>query len=130
MIASLSTLLKQTVEREHAALLLLSDAVSAVRQPAGGWSPKEELGHLIDSAANNHQRFVRAALGAEYSGHGYAQDEWVQLHGYAILPWTEVVEFWRRDNLLLAHLVARIPEEKSGAMCKVADGAAVTLEFL
>ncbi|MBI5086402.1 MAG: DinB family protein, partial [Acidobacteria bacterium] len=122
--------LKQTVEREHAALLLLNDAASAVRQPTGGWSPKEELGHLIDSAANNHQRFVRTALGSEYSGPGYAQNEWVRLHGYAVLPWTELVEFWRRYNLLLAHLVARIPEEKSGTLCTVAEGAAVTLEFL
>jgi hypothetical protein len=24
------------------------------------WSKKEILGHLIDSAANNHQRFIRA----------------------------------------------------------------------
>ena len=130
MIANLGIRLSQMVEREHAALLVLSDAAIVGRQQAGGWSSKEELGHLIDSAANNHQRFVRAALENEYCGPGYAQDEWVRLNGYAELPWTELVEFWRRYNLLLAHLVARIPEERSGTMCTVGEGAPVTLEYL
>ena len=35
------------------------------------WSPRQELGHLIDSAANNHIRFVRAATEPEFSGPGY-----------------------------------------------------------
>ncbi|MBI5282925.1 MAG: DinB family protein [Candidatus Solibacter usitatus] len=131
MIGSLANQLRQAVEQEHAALLSLSDAMSAAQQPQPeGWSPKEELGHLIDSAANNHQRFVRAALEADYRGPGYAQDDWVRLHGYAALPWAELVEFWYRYNLLLAHLVARIPEEKSGTSCTVGAGAPVTLGFL
>src|SRR5437762_2779965 len=51
----------------------------------GGWSRKEILGHLIDSALNNHQRFVRAALDGSYNGPSYEQEGWVAMHGTE--PW-------------------------------------------
>ena len=41
------------------------------------WSIKEILGHLVDSASNNHQRFVRTQCEAGYSGPKYEQDQWV-----------------------------------------------------
>jgi hypothetical protein len=45
---------------------------SRAREPraAGKWTPKQIIGHLIDSAANNHQRFVRAQESNSYSGPG------------------------------------------------------------
>ncbi len=71
----------------------------------GAWSPKQELGHLIDSAANNHIRFVLASLEGEFRGAGYAQDTWVDAHGYQDFAWTELVDLWYSYNSLLAHLV-------------------------
>ena len=41
------------------------------------WSPREIVGHLIDSAANNHQRFVRAQFTDDLVFSGYQQAEWV-----------------------------------------------------
>src|SRR6202012_6160658 len=40
----------------------------------GGWTSKEIVGHLLDSASNNRQRFVRAAIAGAYVGPKYAQD--------------------------------------------------------
>ena len=104
----------------------------AAAQPGrtGGWSPKEELGHLIDSAANNHQRFVRAALAAEFRGPGYAQTDWVKLHGYGELPWATLTGFWHQYNVLLARVVERISDEQLATPCVVGDGQPVTLGFL
>ena len=45
------------------------DAV-ALKSPAH-WSVKEELGHLFDSAANNHQRIVCAQLEDNPAMSGY-----------------------------------------------------------
>ena len=105
--------------------------VEAAKKPAvAEWSKKEELGHLIDSAANNHVRFVRAALEPDFRGPGYAQDDWVRLHGYQEMQWLEMLDFWRRYNALLAHLVRRIPEDRLGALCVVGDSSRVTLRFL
>jgi hypothetical protein len=89
MAKPLTDLFRTTIERELPELQKLSDEAAAVR-PNGeaSWSPKEELGHLIDSAANNHMRFVRGALDGVYRGPGYAQNDWVTIHGSRIFPKT------------------------------------------
>jgi hypothetical protein len=97
---------------------------------AQSWSPKQELGHLIDSAANNHIRFVRAALEGEFHGPGYAQDEWVKLHGYQGMPWEAIIGLWLHYNTLLARLVARIPPARLQTQCFIGSGTPVTLAFL
>ena len=96
----------------------------------GGWRGKEVLGHLIDSALNNHQRFVRAALEGGYAGPAYDQAGWVAAHGYAELPWEELLDHWRKQNRLLARVVERIPEARLGGECRVGSGEPVTLAFL
>jgi len=96
----------------------------------GGWRRKEVLGHLLDSAANNHQRFVRAALDGHYEGPGYQQEAWVSLHGYAGLPWAALMASWRERNALLARVVQRIEESKLEAPCTVGADQPVSLRFL
>ncbi len=55
--------LREDVDATAAALLTLSPEAAARKPAPGGWSIKEVVGHLIDSASNNHQRFVRAGGG-------------------------------------------------------------------
>lgn len=99
--------------------------------PGGAWTRKEVVGHLIDSALNNHQRFVRAALQGHYTGPGYEQNGWVEMHGYGEMAWSDLLEHWRRQNELLARVVERVPASRLGSACVVGDGmVAVTLEFL
>src|SRR5580692_3770226 len=62
------------------------------------WSPKEELGHLLDSAANNHQRIVRTQLEDKPKMPGYDGDAWVKLHNYQQRNWPEMIELWRALN--------------------------------
>src|SRR6266436_8071577 len=73
------------------------------------WSPKEELGHLIDSAANNHQRIVRAQLEDDLSLPDYDGDRWVELHGYQNREWTELISLWRAGNLQLLSAAESAP---------------------
>ena len=75
------------------------------------WNRREILGHLIDSAANNHQRFVRAQFTDDLVFPGYDQEQWVSSQKYSDEPWPDLIEFWRAYNLHLVHLVSRIPEE-------------------
>jgi len=96
----------------------------------GGWTRKEILGHLIDSALNNHQRFVRAALDGSYEGPTYVQGDWVDIHGYRSMPWADLLEHWRLQNLLLGAVVQRVPEGRLEAACRVGGNAPVTLRFL
>jgi hypothetical protein len=102
--------LRSVVERSTPALLALSEAESAQCPAPGKWSPREVLGHLIDSASNNHQRFVRAQFQDELVFPGYEQDAWVKVQRYQHAPWTELVTLWRAFNLHLARLMAAVPE--------------------
>jgi hypothetical protein len=102
--------LRSSVDRAVPALLALSDA-EASRAPAPGkWSPKQVIGHLIDSASNNHQRFVRAQFSDDLIFDGYEQDAWVDVQRYQDAEWTELVGFWRSYNLHLARVIEAIPE--------------------
>lgn len=75
------------------------------------WSKKEILGHLIDSAYNNHQRFLRA----EEQGHlvfsGYDQVDWVKKNNYQNRERDELVDTWVCVNRHLSFLIAAIPEK-------------------
>src|ERR1700686_1411474 len=85
----------------------------------GGWTRKQIVGHLLDSAANNRQRFVRASIDGSYAGPSYAQDAWVEAHGYAHLSWKTLVEWWNVEHDILLAVVERIPEERMNALCTV-----------
>jgi len=74
------------------------------------WSKKEILGHLIDSAYNNHQRFLRTEKQGDMIFHGYDPDEWVIKNNYQNRPLEDILNLWRDTNLHLSILVANIPD--------------------
>lgn len=96
----------------------------------GGWSPKEVIGHLIDSASNNHQRFVRAALQSSLEFPGYDQDGSVGVQGVRQANWHLLISLWAAYNRYLAHVIAQLPASKLGTVCCIGSGEAVTLGFL
>jgi len=93
------------------ARLLAIPADDARVGKTGQWSPKQIVGHLIDSAANNHHRFVRAQFTHDLICPGYDQDTWVDTQKYNDEPWTDLVQFWASYNLHLAHVISVMPEE-------------------
>ena len=102
--------LRHCVERGTSALLSVSEAESERRPAPGKWSPREVIGHLIDSASNNHQRFVRAQFQDDLVFPGYAQEEWVAVQRYQEVSWAELVALWRLFNLHLGRVMAAVPE--------------------
>jgi hypothetical protein len=97
---------------------------------AGGWTRKQIVGHLLDSAANNRQRFVRAATDGSYEGPKYAQNVWVAAHGYATPRWETLLRWWLAEHEILAAVVERIPEDRLDVSCVIGDDAPVSLRFL
>ena len=102
----------RTVEEAAARLLSLTDAEASAPPAAGKWSAKEVIGHLVDSASNNHQRFVRAQLKEDLVFEGYAQEDWVRVQAYGDEPWPHLVNLWKFYNLHLAHVIERAPERE------------------
>ena len=97
---------------------------------ADKWSPKEELGHLLDSAANNHQRLVRAQLEDSPAMPGYEQARWVALHNYQGGDWEELIERWRRLNQQLLAVAEAAPSAAWSRTCTVGGQGPLTLQFI
>lgn len=87
---------------------LSNEAVSSKPSP-DKWSKKEILGHLIDSASNNHQRFMNAQFKNDLVFNGYAQDQWVEYQDYQNADWSEVVLLFLSYNLHLSRVIDNIP---------------------
>ena len=96
----------------------------------GGWTRKQALGHLLDSAAHNEQRFVRAALYGRYDCPSYEQEPWVTIHGYAEMSWDELFTAWQSRNAILARIVRRIDQERLQAPITLGGRPAQTLEWV
>jgi hypothetical protein len=94
------------------------------------WSKKEILGHLIDSAANNHQRFVRAVNKVAAQFPTYDQDEWVRIQRYNERPWSFLVALWSAYNNHLSHVIECIPEDAQSSPCNIGKKDPVTLDFV
>lgn len=118
------------LDKVQIVLRSVSPALADAPWRPGGWTRKQIVGHLLDSATNNRQRFVRAAIEGAYSGPGYTQDAWVAAHGYAEQRWDDLLLWWQAEHEQLIAAVDRIPEERLAAECRIGDGETVTLCFL
>jgi len=130
IVATVAAELAATVWATAKSLREIDPATAARRPAPGKWSPKEIVGHLIDSAANNHQRFVRAQEAPDQSFPGYAQDHWVAAQDYQGSDWKALVDLWEAYNFHLSHVIRAIPREKLETMLRVGDGEPVTLGWL
>ena len=118
---------RSILDEEPRALRAIPDA-QAARRPSGmTWSRKQILGHLIDSASNNHQRFVRAQFQPEMAFPPYVQDRWVAAQGCDEREWADLVELWGAYNRHLLHVASGIPAEALDNVCIVADNEPSTL---
>ena len=101
---------RATLEQSAVQLQSLSEEQSETPRAADKWSPKQIIGHLIDSAANNHQRFVRAQFTDELVFPGYAQEDWLRVQQYEQEGWRDLVQLWKLYNQHIAHLMSLVPE--------------------
>jgi hypothetical protein len=122
--------LRRSVDAALPALRAISASRAAQPPAPGKWSPQLIIGHLIDSAANNHQRFVRAQQGPTLALPAYAQEHWVASQHYGDRSWSDLTTFWHLYNLHLAHVIAHIAEEHRDVACTIGTYAPVTLGFL
>lgn len=102
---------RQTIHTASERLRLISAEESSTSQQPGKWTTREIIGHLIDSAANNHQRFVRAQFTDDLVFPGYEQEEWVAAQAYRDEDWLQLIQLWQLYNQHLVHLISRAPAD-------------------
>ncbi len=105
------TTFTKIISSANTALLKLSEEECAHKSHPNKWSKKELLGHLVDSAYNNHQRFLRAASQDNLVFWGYDQDDWVIRNNYQARTWKEILATWLTVNCHLLELIQAIDDD-------------------
>lgn len=132
---------RKTVDSASDRLRTIDEAQAAKPRAEGHWSSKQIIGHLIDSATNNHARFVLGQLKDDLVFPGYDQDGWVGTNHYQDESWPQLVELWRVYNLHLHHVMSHADQAKLSTPCTlhtlqeiafktVPKSEPVTLEYL
>lgn len=128
--SEVATNLGGTVAQAKPLLQKLNNADTSLRPATGKWSKKEILGHLLDSASNNHQRFVRATLQGELTFPGYDQAPLVELQQFAEMDWGFLVDFWAAYNRFLAHVINCLPAKAAEITCNIGNNPPAPLGWV
>jgi hypothetical protein len=124
------TLLQVLLDQVPARLEEVPSGQREAKPAPSQWSPGQELGHLLDSAANNHQRIVRAQLEDKPAMPGYDGNRWVELHRYQQRDWTELIGLWKALNHQLLAAAKAVPDSAWSRTCTIADSEPLTLKFV
>ena len=128
---SVSQALLDTLEKALPLLRQLSASESAAKPTPGKWSKQEILGHLIDSASNNQQKFVRTLQAEPHVDFiGYEQNFWVDIQGYQNQNWLTIIALWENFNRHLAHIIQNTPAEKLENTISINGSQPFTLGFI
>ena len=119
-----------TLQSTPKRLVDIADADAEQKPAPGRWSKKEILGHLIDSASNNHQRFVRAQLAPRIDFPAYEQESWVTAQAYATESWPDLVNLWLLYNRHLLHLLRNLPENALAHEVSIGGKTPVTVDAM
>lgn len=130
MITVVSNQIRELIVKAKPQLLKILPDAATQRVTPESWSKQEILGHLIDSAANNHQRFVRGAHNAAADFPPYQQTRWVEVQAYNSMNWVELVEFFTHYNFHLCRVIAALPEAILDNPCHIGQEKPVTLGFV
>jgi hypothetical protein len=126
----LSDKIRATIEHAKPVLLGISPDFASIKPAPEEWSKKQILGHLIDSALNNHQRCVRGGYNAAEQFPPYNQNRWVEIQGYQERDWVDLINLWELNNLHLCQVLDRLPLKDLDNLCNIGRESPVTLGFV
>jgi hypothetical protein len=108
--------IRQTVIDHAVIIRSLPTARFDEKSSPSKWSKKEILGHLVDSAQNNLQRFVRG----QYENNPkiiYYQDDWVKLQRYQDYDTEELIQLWVTLNKHLCRTLEVMDPSNAERQC-------------
>ena len=107
----------------------LPEPALTFRVSADAWSIKEIIGHMIDSASNNHQRFVRLQLTESLAFPDYGHDNihWVRIQNYQDRSWWELIALWHYFNIQLADIIRSVDSSCLSHVWQIDPQTRVTL---
>jgi hypothetical protein len=110
----------------------LDNEITSKRLSADKWTLKEIMGHLIDSASNNHQRFVRLQIVNELIFPGYGKDnsKWLEIEKHNEMNFSDIILLWKQYNVLIGNIIKEVDDSKLENYWIKSDGDKVTLKDL
>ena len=127
---TISEKIREVIATATPKLMGISPEIVSQKADPGAWSKQELLGHLIDSALNNHQRFVRGAQNTAGDFPAYDQNRWVEVQGYNKMNWLDLVDLFSKYNLHLCRVIDYLPPATLNNPCNMGKENPVTLEFV
>lgn len=121
--------LKYIIENSPSQIRAIDDFHFSSKKDSFTWSKKEILGHLIDSATNNHHRFIRAQY-EEAPVIWYDQNNWVEKSNYEEIDTEQLIQFWYFYNKHIIYIIENIQPDKLQNICIMKDGSRLTIEYL
>jgi len=120
--------LKYLVQVMPSKLYLISPEDFSFKSSNTKWSKKEILGHLLDSATNNHHRFVRAQI-EDNPSISYDQEMWNKVNRYQELDINHIINFWVAYNNHLLFILESMSSEAAEKVCWVGADSFTLKEF-
>ena len=109
---SFTTDFKTAIHQHYEYLSNIPDHLITKKPAPDKWSIIEIIGHLIDSANNNHRRFTKAQWQENMVFNGYQQDNWVEKQAYQQADWQLILDLWKSYNLHICHIMEHTSEEQ------------------
>jgi hypothetical protein len=128
MIKQAISRLNLIIDKVPGILTQISEEKMSEKPTPNKWSKKEIIGHLIDSATNNHQRFVRGQFEA-IPEIWYDQNKWNEYGYYQQIDSKLIISFWTIYNRQLVEIITRIPAENLKKQIKAGD-VLLNIEYL
>jgi hypothetical protein len=95
--------------------------ITGIKLSEEKWSLKEIIGHLIDSASNNHQRFVRLQFGDLIGFPAYDAETWISAQKYNEMDWIDLITLWYSYNRILLNVIEGIDDKALDNAWKVSE---------
>lgn len=122
--------IRQVIATAKPKLLNLAPEIAHQKENPDNWSRQEILGHLIDSALNNHQRFVRGAQDVAGDFPTYNQTRWVEVQCYNAMDWVDLVDLFVQYNYHICRVIEVLPQDVLSNPCNIGKDTPATLEFV
>ena len=107
--------LNEVIEKYYLLLKDVKEVDFSTKPNPEKWSKLEEFGHLIDSAQNNIQRFIRVQY--EDNVHiRYNPDNWVAMNDYQNCEKNNLVALWYLLNKQIITILEKMPSDKYEAL--------------
>lgn len=127
---NISEQIKELIEEWYQRLIKLSENDISGKKNFQNRTVREIMGHLIDSASNNHQRITRLQYNSKLDFPDYRQDndQWIKIQNFQDENWIDLLNLWKYYNIHLTHIFKNIDNSKLKNTWTDFEGNVVTLE--